>query len=198
MYLLLCGRPPFAAKTKEGTVEAIKHGILSFAGIFRGFYSVNIGPVWHKISEDAKDLIKSMLKRNPRERISIEKALKHPWFMNYENIVQKKDAEENLVLSLRNLQNFEADTTLHKAVLSYIASQEIASETEKKLREIFNTLDVDKNGVLSISELKEGYAKIYGSKSKAEKASKLVIEKSDVNNNGCIDYNGIFLYNVYK
>jgi len=34
MYLLLCGKPPFYARTKEGTIDAIKNEPLVFVCIF--------------------------------------------------------------------------------------------------------------------------------------------------------------------
>jgi serine/threonine protein kinase len=35
---------------------------------------------WDKISDKAKDLVQLLLKKNPKERISAEEALNHPWF----------------------------------------------------------------------------------------------------------------------
>ena len=37
-------------------------------------------PVWTHISEGAKDLIRSMMAVDPASRISVEKAMAHPWF----------------------------------------------------------------------------------------------------------------------
>lgn len=37
------------------------------------------GPTWRKISRDAIDLIKSMLEKNPKKRISMAEALDHKW-----------------------------------------------------------------------------------------------------------------------
>lgn len=35
--------------------------------------------VWNEVSAPAKDLVKKLIKRNPRERLSAEEALAHPW-----------------------------------------------------------------------------------------------------------------------
>ena len=35
---------------------------------------------WDLISDEAKDLLKKMLKKNPDKRISSSDSLKHPWF----------------------------------------------------------------------------------------------------------------------
>eukprot|EP01022_Parablepharisma_sp_SALTPOND_P018429 TRINITY_DN3009_c0_g1_i1.p8 TRINITY_DN3009_c0_g1~~TRINITY_DN3009_c0_g1_i1.p8 ORF type:complete len:142 (+),score=17.66 TRINITY_DN3009_c0_g1_i1:4103-4528(+) len=134
-----------------------------------------------------------MLNRNPKERINVTNALEHKWFQAYEAPGHKRETEKSLVVALRNLQNFEAGTTLQKAVLSYIAVQEIEPQMESELRNIFNALDVDRNGMISKKELLESYEKVYGSKSKALTACREVLRRGDVNKNGCIDYNGSFM-----
>jgi calcium-dependent protein kinase len=37
-------------------------------------------PIWMVVSENAKNLIKKMLTRNPIERLSAADVVKHPWF----------------------------------------------------------------------------------------------------------------------
>ncbi len=82
---------------------------------------------------------------------------------------------------------------LQKAVLSYIVSQEIDQATEKRLRRVFDALDSDKSGLVSVRELISNYEHIYKDKFRAEKVSARILEKTDVNKNGCIDYNGIIV-----
>ncbi|CAG2104316.1 unnamed protein product, partial [Medioppia subpectinata] len=64
LFALLVGRLPF----DDENIGALYKKIQS------GFYRM---PDW--LSSDAKDLIRSMLKTNPMERITIEKILIHPW-----------------------------------------------------------------------------------------------------------------------
>lgn len=35
---------------------------------------------WDKISEKAKDLVSKMMQKDPKDRITAEEALQHPWF----------------------------------------------------------------------------------------------------------------------
>ena len=49
--------------------------------IIAGEYSME-SEIWDTISFDAKDLINQMLKINSNERIKINDALNHPWFIN--------------------------------------------------------------------------------------------------------------------
>lgn len=37
-------------------------------------------PVWKTTSEHCKDLLKKLLAKDPKKRISLENALKHEWF----------------------------------------------------------------------------------------------------------------------
>lgn len=69
-FEMLSGNPPFNAPTAPE--------------LFRLIHTVN-GPsfdddVWLDVSEDAKDLIVSMLQRNPEDRVSAREALHHLWF----------------------------------------------------------------------------------------------------------------------
>lgn len=67
-YILLCGFPPFMSRNADGVKEAVKRGKIHF-------YS----PYWDSVSQAAKDLVSSMLQRDPVARISAKDALRHPW-----------------------------------------------------------------------------------------------------------------------
>lgn len=96
----------------------------------------------------------------------------------------------SLLPSLRNLKNFGAEMLFQKAVLSYIAAQEINPEEEKKLKRLFDKLDSEKQGHVTPKALFDCYAKVYNDKAKARQASEQIIKRADFNNNGLIDYNG--------
>jgi len=69
MYVLLSGRTPFNGLTNDEIERKVK------AGEFEMYYHP-----WGQISDDAKTLIDSMLKLDPKERISAADALQHKWF----------------------------------------------------------------------------------------------------------------------
>lgn len=150
-------------------------------------------PSWNPIDEEAKDLLKRMLTKDPVARITAAEAVKHPWFKKYESSSSSKEEQnDNLIQSLRNLKNFGAETVLQKAVLAYIASQEIDPQEEKRLKQLFDTLDADKSGQVTYKDLLNCYSRIYKDKAKAQKISAHILKQADFNNNGCIDYNGMF------
>jgi len=72
MYIILSGYMPFPAKTTDELKKKIKIGIFDFH--HREFNSV---------SEEGKDLIKNMLKVDPRKRFTAAKVLSHPWFKKF-------------------------------------------------------------------------------------------------------------------
>lgn len=44
---------------------------------------------WQNLTQEAKDLVKKMLEKDPKNRLSAAKALEHPWFkMNNGNNLQ--------------------------------------------------------------------------------------------------------------
>jgi Ca2+-binding EF-hand superfamily protein len=47
-------------------------------------------------------------------------------------------------------------------VLGFFASHTISKRERAKYIEIFQTLDTDKNGELSVEELKKGFSKLFG------------------------------------
>lgn len=81
--------------------------------------------------------------------------------------------------------------TFQKAVLAYIASQQLSKAEEKKLRETFELIDEDKNGSISKEELIKSYFIVYKDENKAKFEVERVMRHIDINQNGSIDYNGI-------
>ncbi|XP_041131268.1 serine/threonine-protein kinase 33-like isoform X1 [Polyodon spathula] len=68
MYMLLCGEPPFIASSEERLFELIRKGDLHFTD-----------PVWHTISNAAKNVLNCLLKVDPAHRITANELLDNPW-----------------------------------------------------------------------------------------------------------------------
>mmetsp|Transcript_206 Transcript_206/g.409 ORF Transcript_206/g.409 Transcript_206/m.409 type:complete len:382 (-) Transcript_206:111-1256(-) len=71
VYILLCGYPPFNSDTDPEIVENIKRGQFEFPA-----------RQWSAKSDEAKDFIKCLLRRDPRKRFTASEALCHPWIKN--------------------------------------------------------------------------------------------------------------------
>eukprot|EP00434_Breviolum_minutum_P033584 symbB.v1.2.029721.t1/scaffold3287.1/size59763/8 len=71
MYVLLCGYPPFFGDTDSEVLAKVRLG------------NFNFNPAdWKNVSEDAKTLIRHLLKMNPKDRYTAEQALNHEWIKN--------------------------------------------------------------------------------------------------------------------
>lgn len=129
-----------------------------------------------------------MLSYDPSKRISASEALKHPFITKNTNVPVVLATEFHR--SLSNLRNFHTQTLFEKAVLTYIASQQMQQQDEAKIRKIFDGFDLDKDGQLSKDEIVAGYTKFYNDPKKAKTHMEQIMKNIDMNHNGKIDYNG--------
>ena len=80
---MLCGYPPFYGQCGDDCGWERGENCSScqemlFSSIQDGFYEFPDGE-WSAISEEAKDLIRHLLVRDPRQRYSAVEVLEHPW-----------------------------------------------------------------------------------------------------------------------
>jgi serine/threonine protein kinase len=68
VYMLLSGSPPFGGQQDYEIIQRIKTAQVVFEG-----------PRWAGISEDAKDFVRELLTRNPKQRPSASSAMSHRW-----------------------------------------------------------------------------------------------------------------------
>merc|ERR1712093_174194 len=108
MYMMLCGYPPFADESGESP-QKVRLGDFTFPD-----------KDWQKISEDAKNLIRMLLKMNPQDRYTAEQALNHVWIKNKAPKAQAIPLQASLV---DNLKGFRSTNKLKKAALHVIAGQ---------------------------------------------------------------------------
>lgn len=191
LYVMLAGCFPFCGKTKEETFKLINEGVPKFTG---SFGSNEVEPSWRRISAEAKDLVKRFLQLQPEKRPSATEALKDIWIQKFAE--PQEGSNEELFSGLKNLESFRTQKTFQKAVLAYIASQELSQTEEKKLKEAFNSLDKDNNGIITKDELIEGYMKMGKSEKAAIKEADWVMRRIDINQNGAIDYNEFLMANL--
>jgi len=75
-YILLCGFPPFYSAhglpMSPGMKSRIRSGQYAFPS-----------PEWDKVSDQAKSLIKGLLKTDPGDRFSIDQVMSHTWITGY-------------------------------------------------------------------------------------------------------------------
>mmetsp|Transcript_66756 Transcript_66756/g.148234 ORF Transcript_66756/g.148234 Transcript_66756/m.148234 type:complete len:527 (+) Transcript_66756:50-1630(+) len=173
MYTMLCGYPPFYGKTDQEVLHKVKHGNYSFDQ-----------KDWKNISDDAKGLIKMLLKFDPAERFTAEQALQHDWIRCRAPRSKTVSLQAGIVENLRAFQN---QHKMKKAALQIIAGQ-LSEEKIKVLRETFEALDSNGDGFLTAEELKDGMTKA----SLGDLLSKVdldgIMQGVDADGSGLIDY----------
>jgi len=144
MYVLLCGYPPFFGETDAEVLSKVRLGNFSFNAAD-----------WKNISEDAKNLIRLMLKMNPRDRCTADQALNNEWIKKKAPMASGGDIGSTMV---DNLRGFRSQNKLKKAALHIIAGQ-LNEDQIKALRDTFMKLDSNGDGKMTVAELKEGIAR---------------------------------------
>lgn len=176
LYIMLGGSAPFTGRAKHEIFNSIQRGEYSFSS-----------KCWSEISEKAKDLIRKLLVKDPRDRISASDALNHPW-LNV-SIPQAPTREESAQY-ISNLSQFKSSQKLKKTFLRYISSYFIVGEEREELLKLFNFLDVDKNGMISRVELKRGMLKLFGKRFKnIDKEIDRIVNECDLDRSGDISFN---------
>ena len=181
MYVLLTGSLPFTGYSNENIMEKVLTKPVSYSG-----------SIWMRISKEAISLVRKMLVYNPKMRINAAKALNDPWF----KIIKDDHGVDNneIIDCLSTLKKFHVNSTMERAVLSFIASHIINKNEEEKLRNIFKMLDKNNNGTLSVQEITEGYKLLHkGNENLAKVQAELIVGRIDSNKNSEIDYNGNFI-----
>ena len=174
LYVMLAGKQPFNGDNDEEINYAIQRCKIDFND-----------EIWDNISNDAKDLIKKLLIKNPKKRYSAKDALNHPWIKNDKN---KINLDQNKLKEIvDNLRKYSAKLKLQQATMAYIVHNLVNKKDYEYLRQIFIYLDNDKDGKLDKKELINGLM-ILLDKTEAKKEVDRLFEIIDVDKNGFIEY----------
>jgi calcium-dependent protein kinase len=182
-YILLCGYPPFNGDTDE----EIFQGILREDVVFPE-------EEWDSVSDEAKNLILKLLKKDPKKRISALDSLQDDWFkINEEKTTSDKNLAKNV---LSNMKKFKKDRKLEKATIAFIINQLVLKDERNELEKQFKEWDTNGDGVLSKEEIINGYRKTYGHVDENEIEN--MIRSIDLDGNGVIDYNEFLACSMHK
>merc|ERR1719188_857891 len=173
MYVMLCGYPPFFGETDAEVLSKVRLGNFSFNA-----------QDWKNVSEDAKNLIRMLLKMNPKDRFTAEQALNHEWIRQTAPRASAASLRSNPAL-VENLRGFRSQNKLKKAALQIIAGQLDESQI-RGLRETFTALDANGDGLLTLGELKNGLDRAGFKKTNSD--LQWILEGVDADGSGVIDY----------
>ena len=117
---------------------------------------------------------------SPGKRLTAEQVLNETWVKdNAPNSTQ-------ILLPMKpdGLKNYANSNKLRKAVLTYIASR-LSEEDIKKIKEVFQSIDVDNDGKLSFEEMKKAISLTDGIKIEFDEK---IFKSIDTDNSGAIEY----------
>ncbi|PON42670.1 Serine/threonine protein kinase [Parasponia andersonii] len=171
-YILLCGRRPFWDKTEDGI----------FKEVLRNKPDFRRKP-WPSVSSSAKDFVKKLLVKDPRARLTAAQALSHPWVREGGTA----SAEIPIDISvLNNMRQFVKYSRLKQFALRALAST-LDDEELSDLKDQFDAIDVDKNGSISLEEMRQALAKDLPWKMKDSRVLE-ILQAIDSNTDGLVDF----------
>ncbi|CAA6658453.1 unnamed protein product [Spirodela intermedia] len=141
IYILLSGVPHFGL---QEIFDQVLHGSLDFES-----------DPWPSISDSAKDLVKRMLVRDPKKRLTAHEVLCHPW-VKVDGVAPDKPLDSAV---LTRLKQFSAMNKLKKIALRVIA-ESLSEDEIAGLKEMFKMIDTDNSGQITYEELKTGLERV--------------------------------------
>ncbi|WOG82945.1 hypothetical protein DCAR_0102117 [Daucus carota subsp. sativus] len=179
LYILLCGVPPFWAETEQGVAQAIIRSVIDFKR-----------DPWPLVSDNAKDLVKKMLNPDPKQRLTAQGVLDHPWLQN-----GKKNPNVSLGEVVKSrLKQFSVMNKLKKRALGVIA-EHLSGDEVAGIKEAFDMMDTNKRNKINLEELRVGLAKL--GHSIPDPDLEILMEAADVDGDGALNYGEFVAVSVH-
>ncbi len=172
LYILLSGSPPFTGNNDKEIFKNITSFNYSFPN-----------SKWNNVSKSAIDLIKRCLVEE-NKRLTALQVLQHPWLKKY-----NKESDEickDIHIDFLSFKNYINDNKLKKMILTYIASR-LKQKDVNRLNNIFLCFDKNKDGYISLNELKIGLEDLKNAEIENEEIEKIFLSL-DTDKNEKIGY----------
>ena len=149
-------------------------------------------PLFENISNQGKNLIKSMINKNPKYRITAEKALKSNWFITLETKKTLKVPNNEYKNILHNIETFKRTNRLQEIALSFLVHNIPDIDDIRNINKVYSNFNSSFDGKMSLKQLQEGFENYLNSKSleksEFDKKMKGIFDLLDTNKNDFIDY----------
>jgi len=139
-YVLLSGVMPFRGSEAE-MMAAIKDCRFSMDS-----------PAWKNVSDNGRDFVLKLMTADFEQRMSAETALQHPWIVEREGMEETAPAVSEDVVN--SLKQFSRASSFRKVCFSMMAYN-MSREERMQVRKAFEAMDTEKNGRISMQELKQ-------------------------------------------
>ena len=178
MYIMLSRKPPFGG---EGANEIIEN-------IQKGTVDLESHP-FDTISENAKDLIRKLLTRDVKERISAQEALNHPWFKELKSKESYNEIQDEKIIDklLDNLKKYKKNSIIQETGLAYLVHNFPQMKDVINSCKLFNQIDLNGDGKITEHELYKGLCHKIKSDT-LEDDVREIYQKIDMDNDGYIQY----------
>jgi len=175
LFCLLCGRLPFSGASDRRVLIAIRSGRFSFEG-----------ESW-RVSPEAKQFVCRLLCLSPSERIGTAEALGSDWLTSTLGKQETGSMEPSWGIELMNrLRIYKSQHLLKKATLQIIAWRFLDHERLHTMEETFRQLDVNCDGFINISEIREGLER--SGVEDMPRDLQQIVDSLDTEGNGTINY----------
>ncbi|CAE7843542.1 CPK2 [Symbiodinium sp. KB8] len=141
MYMLLAAQPPFSGKNDAEVAQRVRKGNYVFSDI-----------AWSAVSEEAKNLVRKLLKYQPFDRATAVQARSHAWFLYAAPFLRHAIPVQPSVVS--DLLRFSRKTTFQRAALRALAMQ-LGQEAVDRCSQDFAALDYKGMSFLSLQDLED-------------------------------------------
>jgi calcium-dependent protein kinase len=162
LFIMLCGCPPFEGSNSHHIVQKIKYSEPEFPP-----------EAWERMSDGAKILVKRMLVKDPKLRISTKDAIEETWlqFGNNRESFEKKYHN--------SLSAFTEKLKLLKLFFKYLQTYEPSYMIAAELEQFYQTKDTDKDFKLTRDEIIQGYITIFDGYTGAYAESQTLLSKME-------------------
>jgi len=175
-YILFCGSPPFYSN-----YEGRKGDEDIFKKVKKGQYTFEASD-WKHVSSQARKFVADLLVLDPTKRPTAAELLEHPWLVDH---IPKAESVPLSVQAVESLRAFTKKNKLQKAALHMIAKY-VEDDKVNDLQKMFETMDKDGDGTLTILEVKKGLLEA-GLKELTSEMEK-TMQDLDTDGSGKIDY----------
>eukprot|EP00249_Psilotum_nudum_P017727 c26460_g1_i1 orf=415-1971(-) len=134
LYILLCGYPPFYARSNREKQALVLAGDFNFDEY-----------TWKTVSQSAKQLISSLLTVDPHRRPTAAELLLHPWVTG--DAAKREPVEPEI---FQRLQSFNARRKFRAAVMASFLSSTFFCKT-RRLKSLVGTQDLTDEEVQNLS-----------------------------------------------
>lgn len=146
IYVLLSGQKPFWGDDEAQMLDKVA----------RCAYNFDDPPCWTSTSNDAKDIIRRILVLESADRLTAVKMLEHAWIAQLAPRASMDRLQPEVMAQLRA---FDTLGKFKRAAMTALA-QQLHEDSINELAGVFQALDEDGDGSLSIAEMKRGLKQV--------------------------------------